>query len=84
MQVAGIEFEFDGKSFQIAHRPGVTWTAILKSDYDRSQLYEMVDKNVENPDGVLCRIVGVESFAISAQRVNRPIGLLLEPLERPF
>lgn len=86
MQVADIKFHFTGDSFGIQRDGEVVtvWTARILEMTPNAYLSNMIGKNVENPDGVYCKIKAVESFAIPYLSPNTPIGLQLEPLERPF
>lgn len=78
-----VEFTLTGESCELTS-VGLVYTATLNERTDRSQLSELVGKNIETPDGVLHKIIGVESFAIISLAAGTPIGLVLDPLEKPF
>jgi len=63
---------------------GLIYTATLNERTEHLQLSELIGKNIETPDGVLHKIIGVESFAIVSLAAGTPIGLILDPLEKPF
>jgi hypothetical protein len=62
---------------------GLVYVAILKDRARPSELSKLIGQNVETPDGVLCKIRGVE-YATGLGYVSGSIGLQLEPPERPF
>jgi hypothetical protein len=86
MQVADVKFHFTGDKWWLKRGDAEcpVWTARLLELTPHEYLSNMVGKTIEDPDGVFCRILGVESYASPYLGPNTPIGLLLEPLERPF
>lgn len=82
MQVGGVNLEFDGRVKVDAFHNHHHFVNVFSGKLD-----EIVGKNVETPEGVLCKIAGWYAWTGQRDFLGRPlssISLVLEPLERPF
>lgn len=86
--VLRVEWSQPAESFEITGRTGRMFTATIVECRTRTPslkrddvLTALIGIIVRDPDGRLCKIVGVDSHCTMRLGINAPLGLLLVPAE---